>query len=100
MKTRPLMPILLAAACAVTIGGYGTAGGSGAKPALIPVKGKGTYKDHPVTHGVVAFEPDGYGRAAKGDLQSDGTFILGTYEERDGVAPGKHGCTSASDFFR
>ena len=68
--------------------GCGSAGG--ALPALIPVKGRVTYKGQPVTKGVVRFEPDGYGRRARGQLQSDGTFVLTTDKEGDGVVAGDH----------
>jgi hypothetical protein len=64
--------------------------GSAALPTLIPVKGKVTYKGRPVTKGFVHFEPDGYGRAATGMLGSDGTFILTTFKEGDGVVAGEH----------
>ena len=63
---------------------------AGAAPDLIPVKGKVTYKGQPVTKGVVRFEPDGYGRPASGKLQSDGTFVLTTLKEGDGVVAGDH----------
>jgi hypothetical protein len=67
--------------------------GSGAVnlPTLIPVNGKVTYKGQPLTEGTVRFEPDdGYGRMATGKLQSDGSFILSTYTDADGVVAGHH----------
>ena len=57
---------------------------------MIPVKGKVTYKGQPVTKGVVRFEPDGYGRMASGQIGSDGTFVLTTLKEGDGVVAGQH----------
>ncbi len=80
---------LLASVVLVPCWGCGTAG-SGAQPDLIPVKGKVTYKGKPVTKGKVMFEPDGYGRPAGGQLQSDGTYVLGTHKEGDGVVAGHH----------
>jgi hypothetical protein len=59
-------------------------------PDLIPVKGKVTYKGQPVSKGVIRFEPDGYGRPANGKLNSDGTFVLTTLKEGDGVVAGQH----------
>jgi hypothetical protein len=59
-------------------------------PSLIPVKGKVTYKGRPLTQGVVRFEPDGYGRPANGTLGSDGTFVLTTLKEGDGIVAGQH----------
>jgi hypothetical protein len=69
---------------------WGCGSGSGTPPSLIAVKGKVTYKGKSLTKGVVKFEPDGFGRAATGQLQSDGTFVLGTNKEGDGVVAGSH----------
>jgi len=57
---------------------------------LIHVTGKVTYKGQPVTKGSVWFEADGFGRPAKGQLQSDGSFTLSTRKEGDGVVAGEH----------
>jgi hypothetical protein len=65
-------------------------GGGGRAPDLIPVKGKVSYKGRPLTKGTVTFEPDGFGRPARGDLQADGTFVLTTLKEGDGVVAGEH----------
>jgi hypothetical protein len=43
----------------------------------------------PLTKGTVRFVPDA-GRAAVGEIQSDGTFTLGTYHESDGAFIGTH----------
>ena len=64
--------------------------GSGTMPTLIPVKGKVTFKGQPLSKGTVHFEPDDYGRPATGELQSDGTFVLTTLTEGDGVVAGHH----------
>ena len=69
---------------------WGCGSSSGTLAPLIAVKGKVTYKGQPVTKGVVEFEPEGYGRPAKGQLQSDGTFELTTFKPRDGVVAGAH----------
>ncbi|MDR3634765.1 MAG: hypothetical protein P4L84_13255 [Isosphaeraceae bacterium] len=60
------------------------------EPALVPVKGKVTYKGKPLTQGTIEFEPQTGGRLAKGVIQSDGTFTLTTTQEGDGVATGTH----------
>jgi hypothetical protein len=72
---------------------WGCGSGSVVPPTLIPVKGKVTYKGQPVTKGVVRFEPDGFGRMATGQIQSDGTFELTTLKPGDGVVPGEHRVT-------
>jgi hypothetical protein len=84
--------IVLAALCCGFCWGCG-AGGGGARTALIPVKGKVTYKGQPVAKGRIKFAPDGYGRPAYGRLQSDGTFSLTTDREGDGVIVGPHRVT-------
>jgi hypothetical protein len=43
----------------------------------------------PLTSGTVRFVPAA-GRSAKGEIQSDGTFRLGTYGETDGAMIGTH----------
>jgi hypothetical protein len=84
-------PISLVALLIVSLaGGWGCSSASGELPTLIPTKGKVTYKGKPITSGVVRFEPDGYGRAAAGRLESDGTFVLRTYKDGDGVVAGSH----------
>ena len=72
-------------------GGSGCGSEAGVTAPLIPVKGKVTYKGQPLDKGVIKFEPDGgYGRKASGPLQSDGTFVLTTDKEGDGVVAGHH----------
>jgi hypothetical protein len=82
-KVLTLAALLVAPCC-----GCGSAGGR--TPELIPVKGKVTRKGQPVTKGVVRFQPDGYGRMATGRLQSDGTYVLTTLKDGDGVVAGPH----------
>jgi hypothetical protein len=56
-----------------------------------PVSGKVTYKGEPVTKGTVGFVPmDSSGRAANGEIQSDGSYTLTTHAPRDGALPGKY----------
>ena len=69
--------------------GCGSSAADGARP-LVPVKGKVTYKGQPLTSGIVHFDPDGYGRPARGKLQPDGSYTLGTMKEDDGVVAGSH----------
>ncbi len=92
MRMNPPKWIIVAAACSAFAWGCGP-GGSGQPAPLIPVKGKVTYKGKPLTKGVVKFVPDGYGREARGPIQSDGSFVLTTNKEADGVVPGEHRVT-------
>lgn len=87
---RPSVFIWIMAAGTLLTSGAGCSSGAGTLPELIPVKGKVTYKGKPVTKGTVKFEPDGYGRKASGPLQADGTFVLTTEKEGDGVVAGHH----------
>jgi hypothetical protein len=66
------------------------ANGAGTMPSLVPVTGKVTFKGQPLTVGTVRFEPDDYGRPATGKLQPDGTFVLTTLTDGDGVVAGHH----------
>ena len=43
----------------------------------------------PLTKGTAMFVPEA-GRSAKGAIQSDGTFTLGTFHESDGALIGRH----------
>jgi hypothetical protein len=78
--------LLLVGACCV---GCGIAGGTPSS-SLVTVKGKVTFKGQPLTKGVVTFEPSDFGRAASGRLQSDGTYVLSTFKDGDGVVRGHH----------
>jgi hypothetical protein len=58
-----------------------------------PVRGKVVFKDGaPLTGGLVLFRPvdEKLQVSSRGDIQQDGTFILGTYQEGDGAVPGKY----------
>jgi hypothetical protein len=62
-----------------------------------PVTGTVTFNGQPVTTGKIRFVPQGEspdalltGKPAAGEVQSDGTFVLTTYEEGDGAILGKH----------
>jgi hypothetical protein len=89
MRIRKQKSIGLAAMFLAVCWGCGPAG-RGVAPSLIPVKGKVTYKGQPLISGTVRFEPDDFGRPASGKLQSDGTYVLSTAKEADGVVAGSH----------
>ena len=88
-KSAPRL-IALALTAILLVPYWGCGAGGTATPALLPVKGKVTYKGRPLTNGMVRFEPEGYGRMARGKLQSDGTFVLTTLKDGDGVVAGHH----------
>jgi hypothetical protein len=80
--------LLLAAVTSASIPGCGS--NAVREPALVPVKGKVSYKGKALTRGTVEFEPQTGGRLAKGTIGPDGTFTLTTAKEGDGVAAGTH----------
>jgi hypothetical protein len=70
---------------------WGCGPSAGVIAPLLSVKGKVTYKGQPLTQGIIRFDPkNGYGRMATGKLQSDGSFVLSTLKEGDGVVAGAH----------
>jgi hypothetical protein len=89
MRFRVPKSSALALALLAASWGCGAAG-QGALPSLIPIKGKITYKGQALTTGFVRFKPDGSGRIASGQLQSDGTYVLSTLQQSDGVVAGSY----------
>lgn len=76
-----------AALAGVLLGAVGCGGGR------FPVEGRVTFKDgKPLTGGKVIFEATGEGRnlSARGDIQADGTYRMGTESDNDGVPPGHY----------
>jgi hypothetical protein len=59
-------------------------------PATGPVEGKVTLNGQPLKSGTVVFVPDAGGKSAQGNIDSDGTFVLGTFTETDGAILGTH----------
>ena len=58
---------------------------------FFPVSGQVTYKDgKPVTAGLVIFEPVSQKISARGEIQADGSFELGTHGDNDGVLEGEY----------
>jgi len=61
-------------------------------PEVAPVHGVVTLDGQPVTGGYVFVTPT-EGRMAKGEIQPDGAFTLGTYGKSDGAKVGSHPVT-------
>jgi hypothetical protein len=57
---------------------------------LAPVSGTVRLEGVALTGGILQLTPDGGGRGAVGDIQSDGRFTLSTQQLGDGAAPGKY----------
>ena len=73
---------ILAALC------VGMAAGCQSELELIPVHGQVLFKGEPLEYGSVMFQPPGEGPLARGTIQADGTFVLGTESVDDGVRRG------------
>jgi hypothetical protein len=70
-------------------------GGDPNKPKLGRVSGKVTYNGQSVSKGVVSFVPSGgpgaqTGQSAAGEIGSDGSYALTTFEQGDGAVLGEH----------
>ncbi|MBN2294702.1 MAG: hypothetical protein JXM70_19900 [Pirellulales bacterium] len=87
-------PSLVAGALlALAVGIVSGCGSSG--PKTIPVSGKVTYKNKPVTIGRVVFQPVEIAkglpeRPAMGEFQDDGSYRLSSFTQNDGPVPGKY----------
>lgn len=68
------------------------AGCSKSNPDIAPVEGVVRFDGKPLPRGVVRFTPQA-GRSASGRIESNGTFVLGTYSPNDGARVGKHRVT-------
>ena len=79
---RPaLLSTYLLLACAIL--------GCSSDAKLARVHGTVKLDGKPLTTGIVRFIPEG-GRAAAGEIQSDGTYSLGTLSQADGALIGMH----------
>lgn len=72
------------------------AGCSGKEKETAPVQGTIKVDGQPLTAGTVTFFPK-TGRSARGTIQSDGSYVLGTYSDDDGAQPGLHTVTIAAE---
>ncbi len=63
-------------------------GGGPELPTIATVRGKVLYDGKPLTFGGVMFQGSA-GQPARAKIQSDGTFVLTTYNKQDGAPVGK-----------
>lgn len=64
-------------------------GGNGNRPKTAQVSGKVMYDGKPVETGSLLFVPNGGGAPAQGNIESDGSYRLGTFTETDGATLGE-----------
>ncbi|MEN6407083.1 MAG: hypothetical protein ABFC77_11500 [Thermoguttaceae bacterium] len=81
--------LCLAAAMAVALCTMATGCGRSDRSPTAPATGKVLFNGKPLQSGSVMFVPDA-GRPAEGEIQSDGTFQLTTYQKHDGAVVGHH----------
>ena len=90
MRREGIAACVAVAACTVllTLSGCAESG----QYDTAPVKGSVTFEGKPVEGGALTFVPAGAGSGKPGaaQVQSDGTYVLGTYVEADGAVLGKH----------
>jgi hypothetical protein len=91
MRLTALVRSLVLIASAAFLLGCGDTG----KPPLGRVSGKVTYNGQPVTKGIVSFVPRGgpgsqTGQTATGEIGSDGSYTLTTFDKGDGAVLGEH----------
>src|SRR4051812_24314393 len=70
-------------------------GGDANMPKLGKVSGKVTYKGQPVTSGHIVFTPAAgkggdTGQTATGEIESDGSYTMTTFNTGDGAILGQH----------
>jgi hypothetical protein len=69
-----------------------TAGCGSSGPTIIPIRGEVLYNGDTMKEGTVVYLPKGSGEArqASGRIQPDGSFVLTTFKNADGVVPGDY----------
>jgi hypothetical protein len=65
--------------------------GCGSPHDLVSVEGIVQLEGVPMTGGRILLTPREKGKPSAGTIQSDGSFMLSTYELNDGANPGEHG---------
>jgi hypothetical protein len=98
--TRKLTQVAICRLSLAVAGGCGDAGGP--KPPMGKVKGTVTYNGRPLPKVVVTFVPivgkgGDTGQSASGTTESDGTFVLTTFNTGDGAIAGQHAATVKED---
>lgn len=64
--------------------------GATQRPKVVEVKGQVFLGEQPLAFGQVIFQPIQGGQPASGEINSNGSFSLGTFKETDGAIVGRH----------
>ena len=86
--------VVLLAVTLVAVNGCG--GGSGApdkRPERVAFGGTAMLNGATIEDGLITFHPVGSGNGASGKTDSDGKFVMSTFESGDGVVPGEYTVT-------
>ena len=78
--------LIVAGVCVVGLLGCGNSG----QLETAPVKGRVMYLGFPIHVGSLLFVPTAGGPSAQGMIDKDGNYVMGTYDETDGVPPGEY----------
>src|SRR4051794_19033987 len=95
MRMRSVVTGLLVLGLGASVGGCGRGLD---RPAMGKVRGKVTHGGTQLTSGTVTFTPitgkggEG-GHVATGEVESDGTYVLTTFDTGDGAVLGQHAVT-------
>ena len=81
---RPATPTVLVAALLISV-----LVGCNRRPRVAPVSGVVKYEGQPLEFGAIMTQP-AQGQPARGMIQSDGSFVLSTFDEGDGAIVGTH----------
>ncbi|QEG35213.1 hypothetical protein [Bythopirellula goksoeyrii] len=69
------------------------------RPSTFPVVGTVEFADGtPVRFGVIEFIPEKSGPSARGKIDQQGRFVLGTFTNDDGAVAGRHGVVIVQHF--
>lgn len=88
---RHRLLVLLASTTVLVCGGCGSD-----YPETAQVQGKITFKEAPVVTGRIIFYPTSGARLSSGEIKSDGSYALTTFNPNDGALLGKHRVTITS----
>ena len=91
MQCRIVRGILSQWVLAVVLLSSGLTGCGESRPRTYDTRGRVVFSDgQPVKTGTVELLSKTHGTTATGRIQSDGSFVLGTYESDDGACEGDH----------
>ncbi len=92
-KLQVVCKSLLLAVSLFAMEGCGDSKGPDKRPARVAFGGTAMLNGAAIEDGLITFHPVGSGSGASGKTDSDGKFVMSTYESGDGVIPGEYTVT-------